>query len=332
MKRYATLSGLVLAVYLLGSAVPATAQEKKTVNFVLDWIVGGRHSGWFTALHKGYYAEEGLDVKISRGYGSSGGIQRMAAGQADITFNDIATAILARAKDGAPVKAVAVSYAKHPSAIFTLKKHNVRTPKDLEGKTLIDSAGSTNISLFPILAKVAGVDADKVKWVIVAPDAKMPTFKAEKGHGVLFYNMQLPLMDKASADQGGVNMIVFGDYLPLYSNGILVSDTYLAKNPDTVRRFVRASMKGWTYAFAHPDEAVAFVRKDNPLLEADVARAETLLVRDLMESPEAKKHGLGYMDEAKMRETRDTMLRLFDVKKTVELKDVYTNEYLPKSR
>ena len=52
----------------------------------------------------------------------------------------------------------------------------------------------------------------------------MPTFKAEKGHGVLFYNMQLPLMEKASADQGGVNMIVFGDYLPLYSNGILVSD------------------------------------------------------------------------------------------------------------
>lgn len=332
MKRYGTMWGLLLAVGLLMSVLPAPAAEKKTVNFVLDWIVGGRHSGWFTALHKGYYAEEGLDVKISRGYGSSGGIQRMAAGQADLTFNDIATAILARAKDGAPIKAVAVSYAKHPSAIFTLKKHNIKTLKDLEGKTLIDSAGSTNISLFPILAKVAGVDADKVKWVIVAPDAKMQMFKAEKGHGVLFYNMQLPLMEKASADQGGVNMIVFGDYLPLYSNGILVSDDYLAKNPDTVRRFIRASMKGWAYAFTNPDEAVALLRKDNPLLEADIAKAETILVKDLMESPEAKKHGLGYMDEAKMRETRDTMLRLFDVKKTVDLKDLYTNDYLPKSR
>jgi NitT/TauT family transport system substrate-binding protein len=332
MKRYATLWSLALAIHLLVPAVPAAAQEKKTVNFVLDWIVGGRHSGWFTALHKGYYAEEGLDVRISRGFGSAAGVQRMAAGQADISFNDIALAILARAKDGAPIKAVAVSYAKHPSAIFTLKKHNVRSLKDLEGKTLIDSAGSTNMALFPILAKVAGVDADKVKWVVVAPDAKMPTFKAEKGHGVLFYNMQLPLMEKASAEQGGVNMLVFGDYMPLYSNGILVTDDYLAKNGDTVRRFVRASMKGWTYAFAHPDEAVAFVRKDHPLLDADVARAETLLVKDLMESPEARKHGLGYMDEAKVRETRDTMLRLFDVKKTVDLKDVYSNDYLPKSR
>jgi len=330
MKRYATLC--LLALGLLVSAVPAAAQEKKTVNFVLDWIVGGRHAGWFTALHKGYYAEEGLDVKISRGFGSAAGVQRMAAGQADITFNDIALAILARAKDGAPIKAVAVSYAKHPSTIFTLKKYNVRTLKDLEGKTLIDSAGSTNMALFPILAKVAGIDVDKVKWVVVAPDAKMPTFKAEKGHGVLFYNMQLPLMEKAVAEQGGVNMLVFGDHLPLYSNGILVLDEYLGKNPETVRRFVRASMKGWTYTFAHPDEAVDLVRKDNPLLDAKVARAEIPLVRDLMESPEAKRHGLGYMDEAKMRETRDTTLRLFDVKKTVELKDVYTNEYLPRAK
>jgi ABC-type nitrate/sulfonate/bicarbonate transport system substrate-binding protein len=176
MKRRGALWGLVLAFGMLvsaGPAPPAAAQEKKAVNFVLDWIVGGCHSGWF------------------------------------------------------------------------------------------DSAGSTNIVLFPMLAKVAGIDADKVKWVIVAPHAKMPTFKAEKGHGVLFFNMQLPLMEKASAEQGGVGMIVFGDYLPLYSNGILVTDDYLPENPETVRRFVRASMKGWAYAFAHPDEAAAFVRKDS---------------------------------------------------------------------
>lgn len=332
MKRYGTIWGLLLVLGLLMSALPARAAEKKTVNFVLDWIVGGRHSGWFTALHKGYYAEEGLDVKISRGYGTMTGIQRMIAGQADITFNDIATAILARAKENAPIKAVAVIYAKQPSAIFTLKKYNIKTLKDLEGKTLIDSAGSTNISLFPILAKVGGFDANKVKWLIVAPDAKMQAFKAEKGQGVLFYSMQLPLMQKVTAGQGGVNMIVFGDYLPLYSNGILVTDEYLAKNPDVVRKFIGASMKGWAYTFAHPDEAVAMLRKDNPLLDADVAKAETMLVKDLMESPEAKRHGLGYMDETKMRQTRDTTLRLFGVKKTVDLRDIYTDAYLPKSK
>jgi NitT/TauT family transport system substrate-binding protein len=325
------LLGLPLAFGLLLLPPPALAQGKTTVNFVLDWLVGGRHAGWFTALQKGYYADEGLDVRISRGYGAANGIQRVASGQADIDFNDIASAILARAKDGVPVKAVAVSYAKHPSAIFTLKKYHIKTPKDLEGKTLIDSAGSTNISLFPILAKATGIDADKVKWVVVAPDAKMQTFKAGKGQGVLFYNMQLPMMEEATADQGGVDMLVFGDYLPLYSNGLLVNDEYLAKNPEVVRRFIKAAMKGWTYAFAHPDEAVELLRRDHPLLDAKVAKAEIGFVEDLMESPEAKKHGLGYMDEEKMRQTRDTTLRLFGVNKEVELKDLYTNEFLPQA-
>ena len=137
MKRYTAMLGWSLAFSPLLAALPAAAQEKKTVNFVLDWIVGGRHTGWFTALHKGYYAEEGLDVRISRGYGSSNGIQRVASGQSDVGFNDIASAILARAKDGVPIKAVAVSYAKHPSAIFTLKKYNIKTLKDLEGKTVV---------------------------------------------------------------------------------------------------------------------------------------------------------------------------------------------------
>ena len=331
MKRDKAMLGLSLALSLLLSALPALAQDKTTVNFVLDWLVGGRHAGWFTALHKGYYAEEGLDVKISRGYGSSNGIQRVASGQSQVGFNDIASAILARAKDGVPVKAVAVSYAKHPSAIFTLKKYNIKSLKDLEGKTLIDSAGSTNVSLFPMLAKAAGIDAEKVKWVLVAPDAKMQTFKAAKGHGVLFYNMQLPMLEGATREEGGVDMIVFGDHLPLYSNGLLFTDDYLAKNPKVVRGFVKAALKGWKYAFEHPDEAVALLRKDQPLLDASVAKAEVLFVKDLMESPEAKQHGLGYMDEAKMRETRDTTLRLFDVKKSVELKDLYTNEFLPKS-
>src|SRR3954452_9021108 len=99
----------------------------------------------------------------------------------------------------------------------------------------------------------------------------MQVFKGEKGHGVLFYNMQLPLIEEATHDEGGGDVLVFGDYLPLYSNGVLVTDAYVAKNPEVVRKFLRASLKGWAYAFQNPDEAVSLLRKDNPLLEAKVA-------------------------------------------------------------
>ncbi|HUC61688.1 MAG TPA: ABC transporter substrate-binding protein [Alphaproteobacteria bacterium] len=311
------------------AAGTAYAAALTPVHFTLDWIPSGRHIGWYVALDKGFYEQEGLAVTISRGFGVEDGIRRLVAGDTDIDFNDIPSAILARARNGAPVKAVAVIYAKHPAAIFTLKKYHIVTPKDLEGKTLAESAGSVNLVLFPAFAKVAGIDAKKVHWAIVAPDAKMQVLLAGKVQGTLFYSMQLPLMEKATASLGGVNMMQFGDYMKLYSNGILVTDSYLTKNPDVVRRFIRASLKGWAYAFAHLDEAVDIMMKHQPLGDPKVARAEALIVKNLMASPDSKTHGFGYMDPARMRETRDLVLRLFDVDKKVPLKDVYSDAYLP---
>jgi NitT/TauT family transport system substrate-binding protein len=332
MRNRGTLLACLVAFGLSGFAIPVIAAEKTKINFVLDWIVGGRHAGWFAALKNGYFADEGLDVTISRGFGSGRGIKRMVAGKADISFNDIATAILARAKTGAAIKAVSVSYAKHPSAIFTHKRFKILTPKDLEGATLADSAGSTNRLLFPAFAKLAGFDDSKVKWALVAPNAKMSIFMAGKVQGTLFYNMQLPVMQKKAAGTGGVNMIEFGDYMKLYSNGILVTDSFLKSNPDVVRRFVKAALKGWEFSFKDPDKAVKMLMTDHPLLNPAIAKSEALIVKNLMLSPEARKHGLGYMDEGKMRQTRDTMLKLFNVKATVALKDIYTNAFLPSSK
>ena len=331
MRNRGTILAWLVVFGLSVFAVPAIAAEKTKINFVLDWIVGGRHAGWFAALHKGYFADEGLDVTISRGFGSGRGIKRMVAGKADISFNDIATAILARAKTGAPIKAVSVSYAKHPSAIFTHKRFNILKPKDLEGVTLADSAGSTNRALFPALAKLAGFDDSKVKWALVAPNAKMSIFVAGNVQGTMFYNMQLPIMQLKTAGTGGVNMMEFGDYLKLYSNGILVTDSFLESNPGVVKRFVKAALKGWEFTFENPDEAVRLLLKDHPLLTPAVSKTEALIVRDLMLSPEARKHGLGYMDEGKMRQTRDIMLKFNNVNATVPLKDIYTNAFLPSS-
>lgn len=332
MKKRGSILAMLVAFGLTIFAAPAIAAENTKINFVLDWIVGGRHTGWFAALHKGYFADEGLDVTISRGFGSGDGVKRMIAGKADIAFIDISTAILARAKAGAQIKAVSVSYAKHPSAIFTHKRFNILEPKDLEGATLADSAGSTNRLLFPAFAKLAGFDHTKVKWALVAPNAKMSTFVAGKAQGTLFYNMQLPVMQLKTASSGGVNMIEYGDYLKLYSNGIVVNDSFLESNPDVVKRFVKAALKGWEFSFENPDEAVKLLLKDHPLLDPEIAKAEALIVKGLMLSPEALEHGLGYMDEAKMRQTRDIVLELNDVDATVLLEDIYTNEFLPSSK
>jgi NitT/TauT family transport system substrate-binding protein len=320
---------VLLAILTVTMGVcPVSAAEKIPVRFSLDWIVGGRHAGWFTAIEKGFYDEAGLKVTWSRGYGSEDGIRRLMSGESDINFNDIPSVVLARSKQGAKIKATAVIYAKHPSVIFTLKKHGIKTPKDLEGKTLVDSPGSTQVVLFPAFAKVAGIDPKKVNWLLVPPDAKNQMLLSEKAQGMGIYVMQRPLLEKAAAAAGGIEQISYGDHLSLYGNGILVNEEFLGKHPDAVRKFVQASIKGFLYAFDHPDEAAGFVMKHQPILDREVTRAEGLIVRDIAWSPEARKHGLGYMDEARMRTTRDLMFQLYDLKNPVALEDLYTNKFL----
>ena len=324
---------IAVSLLLLGLMVFAgrsEAQDETQLKFALDWLIGGRHAGWFVALDKGFYAAEGLDVSITRGFGLDDGLRKLVTGEADINFNDVGLAMLFRQRDNVPIKAIAVLYGRHPGMVFTLKKYNIKAPKDLEGKTLTESPGSVTYQLFPAFAKLAGFDPNTVKWVIVPPDAKMQLMLAGKAEGTLFYSMQLPVLEKATADTGGVNTLAFGDYLQIYSNGVLVNDRLIAEKPEALRKFLRASIRGWLYAFNNKDEAAQIVVKHQPLLDLNVTKSEIGIVEGLAMTPEAKQHGFGYMDEAKMLETRDLVFRLNDAKGSLDLEKAYTNNLLPK--
>ncbi len=327
MKIKSMLS--LLALLQIGLCSPLEASTATPVRFVLDWLIGGRHAGWFVALDKGFYEKANLAVTISRGYGAEDGVKRLAAGECDIDFNDMAVAILARVRSEVPIKTVAMLYQKQPSMIFTLRSDNIREPKDLEGKTLAESAGSVNLLLFPAFAKAAGFDASKIKWALVPPDAKMQALITKKVQGTLFLDMQLPLMTKATAALGGVDTIAYGDYMKMYNNGILIRDDYLAAHSDAVRAFIEASREGWMYAIAHPDEAADIVLAHQPMLDREVTKAEIAVVKELMQSPDTQAHGWGHMDEATVAATRDTMLELSNLPATVPTSDLYSNDYLP---
>ena len=126
-----------------------------------DFGFNGRHAYYFLAVEKGYYKEEGLDVTIVRGQGSSDAVKQVAAGAAQIGFADASAVILARGNDQTQVKLVSIIYAKPPHAIYVLKSSGIVKPKDLEGRKLADTAFSSIPKLFPAYAKAAGVDARK---------------------------------------------------------------------------------------------------------------------------------------------------------------------------
>ena len=164
---------MLAAIMTAGGAQTAAAADK--VTFVTDFGFNGRHAYYYVALEKGYYTKQNIDLTIVRGQGSADAIKQVAAGTAQIGFADASVVVLSRANDQIPVKFISVVYAKPPHAVYVLKDSGIKTPKDLEGKKLADTAFSAVPKLFGAYAKAAGIDASKVTWQVARRRQPRPT-------------------------------------------------------------------------------------------------------------------------------------------------------------
>ncbi len=329
MKRFSVVSVFVIGV-VLSAWTQAAWAEKVTLG--MDWILSGRHGAWFAALDQGFFKAQGLDVKITRGWGSSDGVKKLLARTYPVVFNDIGSMVKALGQGAPKMRALAVMYGSHPATFFSLKKQNILKPKDLEGHTIADAVFSTQLNLFPYFAKINGVNPCKVKWIKVQPKVKMSMLLAEKADVIGFYTMQIPLLEKMSAKLGGVNYMVWGEWgVKLLSNGILMREDTLKANPSFGRKVVHAALKGYQFAIQNPQSTAKSVKKRFPLLDDEVTVKEVEIVSGTIQTPEAKQHGLGYILPDKAKTTVTELSKAYKLQAKVNPCDIYRNEFIETS-
>lgn len=316
LGRLAAAIGLVAG--MAGASVaPARAAD---VNFITDFGFNGRHAYFYVAREKGYYKEAGLDVTFLRGQGSADAIKKVAAGLATIGFADAGSLVLARGNDGVPVKLVSIVYARPPQAIFGVKGAGIASPKDLEGKTIADTASSSVRLLFPAFAKAAGIDANKVKWV-VAEGSALPSLLANgRVDAIGQFSVGEPLIAAAIAPKETVRIAYKDSGLDFYGNGLIASEETIAKQPELVRAFVKATIKGMKDAFANPAEAAAIMAKYQKELAPAIIEGETKLVGELATVPGQP---LGSINPKSIAGTIDVMSANFTLKSPVQPAQLY---------
>ncbi|MBI3076685.1 MAG: ABC transporter substrate-binding protein [Deltaproteobacteria bacterium] len=329
MRRIGAIAA-ALALLILLPGAEAPAQRREDVLLTLDWAVFGRHAGFFTALEKGFYRDEGLNVTISRGFGSLDTVKRIAAGRGDYGFADAGTLIGARAREGMRAKALAVIYSRAPHSFFFFEEAGIRSPKDLEGKTVAAAAGDANRAMFPAFAKATGIDPGKVNWLVIEAAAKTPMLLSGQAQIITEYRMHKALLDKMARGRKVLAMTYSDHGLDFYSQAIIAHDNTVAQKPDLSARFVRASLKGYAYAFDHADEGAEILKKHHREIDAEVARTEIVITKELAWSEEAQRNGLGYMDPAKMTRSRDLILEAYNIRAQIPVDDLYTNRFVPR--
>jgi NitT/TauT family transport system substrate-binding protein len=332
--RIAIGSAFAMLVATVAAVTGANAQDKGLTKVIwsLDFIPLGRHAPWYAALGEGYFREEGLDVSIIPGQGTAQAVQAIESGTAQLSFVDLPSIVLARA-NGAKVKMLAVNYEKSPYAVFSLSTGaNVTTPKQLEGLTLGSGAGSFTPKIIQGFMAQRGLDPSKLVISNVAPPARASALLTRQVPAIEFFVMARPGLELGAKDAKAElrTLLLANEGLDLYSNGIVATDAYIAKNPDVAKRFVRAALRGWKFALENPGKAAEHQIRSIPSLKPDAITAELAVVRELALTPAVNANGFGWFDPEKMQANLDFVAKYIGISGTVpKAADLYATGFLP---
>ncbi|HUH88054.1 MAG TPA: ABC transporter substrate-binding protein [Pusillimonas sp.] len=318
----------VLLAVCSSSALADTA-----IRFALDWRFEGPAAPYFVALDKGYYKAEGLDVTIDPGASSVEPINRVATATYQMGFADINSLIKYRDNpQNPPVKAVMMVYDTPAFSIVTLKDKGITKPKDLEGKVLGAPAPDGAYAQWPIFVDANGIDASKVRIENIGFPVREPMLAQGRVDAITgFWFSSFMNLKANGVKEEDIVVLLLRDYgVDLYGNAILANPEFMKNNPEAVRGFVRATIKGIQDTIKDPDSAIDSLMKRNAIANRDVElqRLKLSLERNFV-TDDVKKNGLGNVDPQRLEKSIEQIGLTFNYTNKPKASDVFTADFLP---
>ncbi|MFI6758635.1 ABC transporter substrate-binding protein [Micromonospora sp. NPDC050417] len=263
------------------------AKTLEKVTYLTSFANFGRDAYAYVAKDKGYFKEAGFDVDIKPGSGTLNNLKAIATGTAMFTPLDLTGILQARGTGSAEAKEVTVVAGiqqRTMAAIITLDDKGITTPKDLEGKELADSPSSVVRNLFPTYAKLAGVDVSKVTWRDGDPAGLIGLLAGGATQGIGQFVVGKPTVEAAAKGKKAV-VLPYSDVMTdLYGNVLVTSNKIAKEDPEKVKRFTAALIKGLVASIDNPTEAGQILNKNVPAAAAAPAAAECELMASFVRS------------------------------------------------
>jgi NitT/TauT family transport system substrate-binding protein len=291
------------------------------VTLQADWYPQPEHGGFYTALVKGYYKEEGLDVSIQPGGPYLVPEQQVAVGGAQFGMG-ASDKTLESVADGQPLVAVAATMQRDPQGIMVRKDSPILSFADLNHRTVAIKAGSTwfqylvkryqlnDLHEIPATMSVANFVADP-QYIQQAFATSEPFFAHQAG---------IETRVLLTSDAG------YNPYRVMYT-----TRDFLRQHPEVVAKFVRASLKGWRDYLNDPTAAHAAIAKLNPALSPDWMRFTWQALRDghFVTGDDLSSAQLGHMDPERWATMYAQLFELKVIDRPFDPATAYTLQFVP---
>jgi ABC-type nitrate/sulfonate/bicarbonate transport system substrate-binding protein len=271
MKRSILLTILTAALVLTGcsggTAAPATLPH---VTLVLDWVPNTNHTGFFVALDKGWYKDQGLDVEIQTPSDPAAGLKQVAFGHSELGISFEEEVTIARAQ-GIPVVSIGAILQHNTSAFASLQSSGITRPKDWEGHRYASTGVPLERALVEGIMKCDGGDVSKVEFVDVGFDVLPAIIAGNADIGLIYTGWE-----GIQAQNQGTELRLIplqGSCIPdEYTPLVIAGESTISGQSDMLRKFMAATSKGFDYAIAHPAESADILLKHAEGTDAELVR------------------------------------------------------------
>lgn len=265
--------------------------ELREIDVVLDWYPNAIHAFLYTAIENGYYADEGLKVNIRFPSGVNDALSLVAAGRAEIGIYYQQDSIMARINQSVPIKSIGTIVHSPLNVVLSLKEKNIVAPSDLVGKKIGYASTELSEAVIRAIMENAGADSSDIELIDVGFDlmSAMTTGQVDATIGCAL-NHEVPQLEKEGFE---VNVLRLADCgIPNYYEAMfLSSDKLIDTDSELLRKFLRASKKGFEDMKSDPEKALEILLSnqsaDNFPLSKSVERESMALLLSLMENDDA---------------------------------------------
>ncbi|VFB17032.1 Putative thiamine biosynthesis protein HI_0357 [Urinicoccus massiliensis] len=335
--NFKKLTALALAACFLLTACGSKSQEKnagaksdqknlKEVQFVLDWTPNTNHTGVYVADALGYYAEEGLKLNIVQPP-EDGAEALVASGKADfgVSFQDVLAATFSN-DNPLPITAICAIINHNTSGILSAKDKNITRPKDMEGHNYATWDNPIEQAIIKNVIQKDGGNPNKVEFIPSTATDAVSAIQSKIDTVWVYYAWDGLAAQVKNVPHNYFSFIDINPVFDYYSPVIISNNQLLKEDPETVKAFLRATVKGYQYAMENPEKAAEILCKANPELDKDLVLASQKWLADQYQADSKQ---FGYIDQTRWDRFYQWLADENLIKKPLDKGYGFTNDFLP---